>query len=871
MNKFQSILLQFKQFLFKRITNKSIGIFLLSFLVCSMLYHNDRSYRFYEDKINPSITKTIGADPLLWLNGRLSKVDIGGGIIKTFHPLKDSDYVDFQIEAEQIEKLNSLLKVPAVKNKWSQVKKKWVPIVLNVNSQQFKAKIKFHGKDIVHYQNNKFSYSIKLEEKEQFINNSDRFKLIKGEQANPTIIAINKLAKSFGLISAHGSMKTLRINKHFIGDYYFVEDIHDAFLEREFGITNYSIISSTSDMTRKETDHVTSNDFFTGHIEKEKDPLHAQALNQYKILCDHIENKNIAKVKEMFDSKYIGKYLGLASVFNDIHFMSGDNLKLIYDFSRGKFYPIYRAESKGLALNPVCNNSFQHFNDILFNSYGDKYMDCKSSQMFKLLLSDNEIRFYRDQHLANILKNKKQFIRSIERTNERNQRVMLHSDQSRRIYNLEKIKQVEIVESLLTIAEEYINYTHVYGTYDTDKREITFLLDAFTPIKVAYKNKFIAAEPIFGIEFDQKLKLNYNYRKIKISEDNFKPKQLVFINALTHDTIKKHIHFNKINSKDSPETRSTQQMLKDNKIQYKITGKKLSIIPNSYSITSNVLIESKYDLTIPKGVTFKIGSGINFIVKGNSTISGTKETPVTIQNLTLNSPFGCFSIIGTNRRSEVKIDHLNVSGGSESMYQGRMYTGQFNVFHSDVTITNSTFSSSMGDDGLNIKFSKVVLSNCKSTNNKADQIDLDFCVTKITNCQFTSSGEDINGDGIDMSGTRGDISKCSFNGFLDKSVSLGEKSKVLVHDCTFSNNAIALAVKDQTVLYSWRNIFKNNQVDFYSFIKKGIFKEPLLYVNENKKTLKLKLCKKENLLFLNKKRIDFERNKLNASFKKFTI
>ena len=871
MKKLQSILFQFKQFLFKRITNKSIGIFLLSFLTCSMLYHNDRSYRFYEDKINPTITKTIGADPLLWLNGRLSKVDIGGGIIKTFHPLKDSDYVDFQIEADQIEKLNKLLDVPAVKNKWSQVKKKWVPIVLNVNSQKLKAKIKFHGKDIVHYQDNKFSYSLKLEDKEHFINNANRFKLIKGEQANPTIIAINKLAKSFGLISAHGSMKTLRINKHFIGDYYFVEDIHDAFLEREFGITNYAIISSTSDMTRKETDHVTNNDFFAGHIEKEKDPLHAQALNQYKILCDHIQNKNIAKVKEMVDTKYIGKYLGLASVFNDIHFMSGDNLKLIYDFSQGKFYPIYRAESKGLALNPVCNNSFQHFNDILFNSYGDKYMNCKSSQLFKLLLSDNEIRFYRDQHLANILKNKKQFIQSIERTHEINQRVMLHSDQSRRIYDLDKIKQIEIVESLLTIAEEYINYTHVYGTYDKDKREITFLLDAFAPIKIAYKNKVIASEPIFGIEFDEKLKLKYNYQKIKISEDNFKPKQLVFINALTEDTIKKHIHFNKINSKDSPETRSTEQMLKDNQIQYKITGKKLFIIPNSYSITSNILIDSKYALTIPKGVTFKIGSGINFVVKGNCTISGTRETPVTIQNLTPNSPFGCFSIVGTNRRTAVKIDHLNVSGGSESMYQGTMYTGQFNIFYSDVIINNSTFSNSLGDDGLNIKFSRILLSNCNSTNNKADQIDLDFCIAKIINCKFTSSRKDSNGDGIDFSGTRGEISTCSFVGFLDKSVSLGEKSKVLVHDCTFSNNAIALAVKDQTVLYSWSNIFKNNRIDYYSCIKKGIFKEPLLYVNENKKTLKLKLSKKENLLFLNKKLIEFESKKLNTYLKKVTI
>jgi hypothetical protein len=498
-------------------------------------------------------------------------------------------------------------------------------------------------------------------------------------------------------------------------------------------------------------------------------------------------------------------------------------------------------------------------------------MDCKSSQFFKLLLSDNEIRFYRDEQLKNILGKKSEFIQSLKKSHDFNQRVMHHSDQSRRIYELEKIKQLEIANSLLTIAQDYINYTHIYGTYDKDKKEITILLDAFSPIRIASKINTIQTKSIFGIEFNEKLKLNYRIQTFKVQDEKFKPKDLIFINELTKDTIKKHIHFNKIDSKDAPETRNTEQMLKDNKIQYNLEGNNLFILPKTYTITSNIVISSKYTTTISKGTTFEIGNNINFILKGNTVISGSKENPVVMKQLHPSFPFGCVSILGDNSESVAKIDYLNVSGGSECMYQGRLYTGQFNIFNSTVSINHSTFTNSFGDDGLNVKFSKVTLENCILSNNKADQIDLDFCKAYVYNCQFISSSKDSNGDGLDLSGTKGEIEKCTFKNFLDKSLSLGEKSTVLVHDCTFIKNKNAIAVKDQTTLYSWGNKFENNQFDYYSFIKKGIFNEPFLYINENPKKLKMKLSKKENLLFLNNKLIDFERKKINASFKKFTI
>ena len=99
------------------------------------------------------------------------------------------------------------------------------------------------------------------------------------------------------------------------------------------------------------------------------DALFAQALNQYKLLSEYIRDNNSDQLIQLFDVDYISKYMALLAVFNDIHFVTGDNLKLIYDFNRGKFYPIYRAECEGRVINIKWSPTFPNFNKFLFSFF----------------------------------------------------------------------------------------------------------------------------------------------------------------------------------------------------------------------------------------------------------------------------------------------------------------------------------------------------------------------------------------------------------------------------------------------------------------------------------------------------------------------
>jgi hypothetical protein len=74
---------------------------------------------------------------------------------------------------------------------------------------------------------------------------------------------------------------------------------------------------------------------------------------------------------------------------------------------------------------------------------------------------------------------------------------------------------------------------------------------------------------------------------------------------------------------------------------------------------------------------------------------------------------------------------------------------------------------------------------------------------------------------------------------VDKGLSLGERSRILVDSCLFIENETAIAIKDETKLYCWNNEFNDNHTDYSIFIKKKIFNSPQLYVEEKENLVKL--------------------------------
>ena len=56
-----------------------------------------------------------------------------------------------------------------------------------------------------------------------------------------------------------------------------------------------------------------------------------------------------------------------------------------------------------------------------------------------------------------------------------------------------------------------------------------------------------------------------------------------------------------------------------------------------------------------------------------------------------------------------KINHVIIERGSDVLWNNRFYTGALNIYNTSVNINNSFFKNNIGDDALNLKYSKSII------------------------------------------------------------------------------------------------------------------------------------------------------------------
>jgi hypothetical protein len=278
--------------------------------------------------------------------------------------------------------------------------------------------------------------------------------------------------------------------------------------------------------------------------------------------------------------------------------------------------------------------------------------------------------------------------------------------------------------------------------------------------------------------------------------------------------------------------------LKFNSVDYLIEKKELIVLPGNYNINSNLIFPENLKIIFSSGTNFSVDENISILIKSDFDINGTQKLPVSIKSKIKGKSFGVLAILGRERSANVSINNLNINGGSEALVEGVRYLGQLSIHNANVKITNSIIEGSSSDDGINIRDSKVFIYNSVFKNNSADQIDLDFCDGEVRKNKFLISKDnttkiDFNGDGLDLSGSKINISENKFSGFLDKALSIGEESRAFISKNLFDKNKSAITIKDGSKAYVLSNDFINNEQDFSLYIKKRFYDPPTLYIENS--------------------------------------
>jgi parallel beta-helix repeat protein len=534
------------------------------------------------------------------------------------------------------------------------------------------------------------------------------------------------------------------------------------------------------------------------------------------------------------------------------------------------FYFYFKSYSIGIPFDYSCNQSdffeidnFARIEAVRMLSYNTSKHFCEITDI-ALIQESNESKTY-DLQLYKGLPELRLRMQNLELIYARNRYLKLMVDNQEDILSFPLSKQNNILKRNIKYIDDYLSYNKVYteleqlekGEYElritsdsnspvvlkdlgaifNSKEELEIFHDNVNLEIPSSKLNEYFSRSLFSVTVDSNLEIKNNTKKYIIKGE------ALTINSIS-PSFQNVITGRNIQSKDNKFVLLKLPRKFDlNYIDYNLNNFIDDYPEIDFKILSDSLLKikrGKYNLyrtiTMPYGISLEIESGVNlsfqkdvsFVVYGGISLDGTKDNPIIIDTP---SSFGVFAAVG-NKTSTANINYLHLSGGSEDFINGSYYSGALSLYrHGNVIISNSIISNNLGEDGLNIKSSKVLLKNNIFLSNYSDQVDLDNTTGHVADNDFSVNKENSsNGDGLDLSGSKISIQGNKFNNFKDKGISVGEESISVIYENIFSNNENGMAIKDSSKVFLKENTFKNNEVDINMYVKKYIFNDPILYI-----------------------------------------
>tara|TARA_B100001250_G_scaffold300104_1_gene261800 strand:- start:35575 stop:38184 length:2610 start_codon:yes stop_codon:yes gene_type:complete len=772
--------------------------------------------------------------------------------------LTDSNYIDLKFSRGDMEHLQTSKEKSIQQGFIMDNKNPWRAGEILLDKDLVKLKFKLHGTSASPLKRGGISLRLKHKKDPPYFQNMRDFKLITAyDEADISTIVINNLANDLGLIAVKREYKILRINGNDLGLYQLEEHHSKEWFERNSKLTNYTIIKSNDDWDRKEvTAHTSNTDLWIENKEfKTSSDEPEVAIGALDKLLLSIRTESIEEINNLIDIDYWAKFVAFFSIVNNNHPITGDNLKYIYDHTKGKFLILFRLEDQILPID----NDIEKFPYSWFQAPME-YEGSDTHKLFQILLKNPAFINKKNKYLNEIVGKKEQLFETANNIYDENYQILKYNSNyiPRHRINHQKKIFFDDLDNNFNIANNYLNYHKVFITTQSldSGFQVDIINDSFHDLLLEniVINKSDLSSDNQAKSILEKHPINIILSKPQINENlrQHITKQTIFYdvsgsienfeirNMTTGKSFKKNeIYLNNKKAIKFSTYEDAIDTLKSNNISYEIYQRgKIIIKSGEYLISNSIILPNNYSLEIEPGTSFRLKEGASFLIKGDFTAKGTKKYPILFTSADPFKPFGVLAVIGKDRLVEVNVSHLEVSGGSEATIEGIRFLGQFSVHYSNFYANSITLSNSFSDDGGNIRNSNIDIRNSIFINNSFDQLDLDFCNGKLRGSFFegniteVNSEIDPNGDGIDLSGSYVVLEDNIFSNFRDKGASIGEESVALFIENRFDENNKAVAIKDGSrAFFLDNNTFNDNFEDFSIYIKKPFYDEPQIYID----------------------------------------
>ena len=825
-------------------------IFFLIFLIISSLFiiiKKTGSLRLVAQEL-----KIMSCQPYLGKKTYKEQIkNISLGFLNYFKKGCSYNILKIKIKPEDFKTIKKIRKKAISENVL--INSKYVPAKVIWDNKTYSAKLKLKGDLKEHWSDPKqWSFKITLKSGSSIMGLKE-FSITKFEERQfPGNQIIAKNLGNNGILTPNFFSVRVNVNNINWGPMLIEEQFSNAFVElkgfKDSPIARFSDSSKNSierylsgylkknNLDIKSSSYLSNSRKFKTNIYNEENyKKESSTIDLISILksLDEItksQNYSIKDIEKYLNIEKFAKVLAVNLIYGDFHSIKQENMKFYINPYNLKVEPI---PTDHILNHQLFKNQIELNNKITAHS-SSFYLS-----LFKLK-SFEEIFFIELENVAqNIEKNK-----DLEKICEEYIKACLENTETSIAYNnfnllksinfsvlqnknITLIKNDDEIESLKKIYKDlYFIKNDLYARFYSDGDLHIYNLSPFkieikdiklkkslyldSDIQKCKKTKISInkiLDPYNGFDLNQKIKLDQKiclYQNIEISyfrEDGFK------------NTIKVYAEnyvFKPDNLIKENEVNALPDFIRSIKNKY--------IIPNGNWLIEKPLIfkrGSSLEIKAGANISFKKDSYI-FLEDGNLIIFGEKENNVNL--IPADKSWGGIYVLNSKKKSI--INYVNIDGVNEFEHNAIDLSGGINFYNSPINISNTLFSNSFSEDAINIIKSRFKIEDTKFDKIKSDAIDSDFSNGKISNSKFYTIG----GDAVDLSGSKIELTKSIFKNISDKSISVGEKSEIIIKNVEISESGFGIVSKDGSLVKGKNiSILNSNKADISAFQKKSFY------------------------------------------------
>lgn len=266
---------------------------------------------------------------------------------------------------------------------------------------------------------------------------------------------------------------------------------------------------------------------------------------------------------------------------------------------------------------------------------------------------------------------------------------------------------------------------------------------------------------------------------------------------------------------------------------------KLVLKKGKYTFRNDVFVPRGKQLVIDAGTSINLLNGARFVSYSPVQMNGSKNAHIKISS----SDYKGSGVVILPENGNVALRYVDFSNLRSMNRENWTLTGAVTIYEGQVDISNCTFSNNKCEDALNLVRCDFVVDSIEIKNTLSDGFDADFCTGTLKNSKFLNTGNDC----IDFSGSTISIIHCSILGSGDKGISGGERSTLVVKDCSIEKASIAIASKDLSEVQVENTSIEHCSFAFAAYRKKAEFGPAKIYV----KSVQINDVKENYLIELN--------------------